>query len=265
MALLGHYRFKLVFGDNSNYALLGRGALHGLSTIQFVPSADVSNACLLEIGDFAEIGGSVKIVVGADHPNSNPINVAFGSMPVLRGLSQMGAEKLPLLASTRPIKIGANVTLSENVTVLSGAEIGDGAVIGASALVRGKIEPWSISAGVPARHLRHRFDMQTRELMADIRWWDLTISAFLARWPAINACSITRESIGREEYYATTARIVIRRSSAAATSKEVQIIGVEDGGRFTPLDQCPEAIRNYIALCGSPETTFTVIEDIFAA
>jgi acetyltransferase-like isoleucine patch superfamily enzyme len=54
------------------------------------------------------------------------------------------------------IRIGDNVWIGAGARILDGAEIGEGCVIGAGAVVRGRLEPNGIYAGVPARLVRMR-------------------------------------------------------------------------------------------------------------
>lgn len=58
---------------------------------------------------------------------------------------------------TAPVVIGDNVWLGEGVCVLPGVSIGEGAIIGANSVVKGKIPPYTIVAGAPARVVK-RFD-----------------------------------------------------------------------------------------------------------
>lgn len=57
-------------------------------------------------------------------------------------------------AVTEPIRIGANVWIGANATVLPGARIGDNSIIAAGSVVKGKIPPATLVAGVPARVVR---------------------------------------------------------------------------------------------------------------
>jgi len=54
------------------------------------------------------------------------------------------------------ITIEDDVWVGANVTFLDGAYVGRGSVIGAGSLVRGKIPPYSIAVGAPARVIRSR-------------------------------------------------------------------------------------------------------------
>ncbi len=55
-----------------------------------------------------------------------------------------------------PVRIGADVWVGEKVTILRGADIGAGSVIASQSLVKGRIPPFSIVVGTPARVVRSR-------------------------------------------------------------------------------------------------------------
>ncbi len=68
--------------------------------------------------------------------------------------------------------IGNDVWIGMNTIVMRGVTIGDGAIIAAGSVVTKDIEPYSIVAGIPARHMRYRFtEDQIRELLR-IQWWN---------------------------------------------------------------------------------------------
>jgi virginiamycin A acetyltransferase len=79
-------------------------------------------------------------------------------------------------AEHAPLRIGNDVWVGHNAIILPGVEeIGDGAVIGAGAVVTKNVEPFSLVAGNPARHIRYRFDEKTIKLIRESRWWDLSV------------------------------------------------------------------------------------------
>ncbi|MYL36432.1 CatB-related O-acetyltransferase [Halobacillus litoralis] len=73
--------------------------------------------------------------------------------------------------------IGNDVWIGSNVTILKGVTIGDGAVIAASAVVNKDVEPYSIVGGIPAKHIKYRFDESMRERLLQLQWWNYTMES----------------------------------------------------------------------------------------
>ena len=74
--------------------------------------------------------------------------------------------------SKGPVVIGSDVLVTFEVLIMSGVTIGDGAIIMPRAVVTKDVAPYEIVGGNPARHVRWRFDEQTRAALLRIRWWD---------------------------------------------------------------------------------------------
>ncbi len=58
-----------------------------------------------------------------------------------------------------PVRIGSNVWLGTKVSVLRGSVVGSGSVIGAHSVVRGVIAPMSVAAGIPAKVVKSRLEV----------------------------------------------------------------------------------------------------------
>ena len=56
---------------------------------------------------------------------------------------------------------------------MSGIKIGDGAVIGTNSTVVKDVEPYSITGGHPAKHIKYRFSEDIIKKLLEIKWWDL--------------------------------------------------------------------------------------------
>ena len=61
-----------------------------------------------------------------------------------------------------PITLEEDVWLGANVVVCPNVKIGRGAIIGANSVVTKDIEPFSIAGGIPAKHIKYRFDEEKR-------------------------------------------------------------------------------------------------------
>lgn len=127
----------------------------------------------IRIGSFCSIAGEVTIMGAADHHldfvTTYPIRYAFNRPGI----------QLPLRKSN--VVIGNDVWLGYGCTILGGVTIGDGAAIGARAVVTRDVEPYSIVAGNPARHIRYRFGKRERRKLLEMRWWDWPLDQIIER------------------------------------------------------------------------------------
>lgn len=71
-----------------------------------------------------------------------------------------------------PPVIGNDVWIGMNSIIMRGVTVGDGAVIAAGSVVTKDIKPYSIVAGVPAKHLRYRFTEEQIHQLLKIQWWN---------------------------------------------------------------------------------------------
>lgn len=56
----------------------------------------------------------------------------------------------------KPVRIGNDVWIGAGAIILPGSDIGDGAVIGAGSVVKGRVDPYIVVAGVPAKKIKER-------------------------------------------------------------------------------------------------------------
>ena len=128
----------------------------------------------LIVGKYCSIGANPRFFLGGNHRydwvTTYPFHVKMIHNYTFDSLDD-SIEGYPL--SNGDIIIGNDVWFGENVTVMSGVRIGDGAVIGANSTVVSDIEPYSISGGHPAKHIKYRFSNEVIEKLLDIKWWDV--------------------------------------------------------------------------------------------
>ena len=101
-----------------------------------------------EIGCFCSIGYDVHIGP-TEHNFQNWTN-----SPIL--IREDGSHLQPN-RMLEPPKIDDDVWIGAAVIVLRGSEIGTGSVIGAGSVVKGRIPPYEIWAGSPAKFIKKRF------------------------------------------------------------------------------------------------------------
>lgn len=126
----------------------------------------------LIIGKFCQIAAGVEFVM-------NDANHQMNSVSTFPFYTLEGWDMKPPKAEDMPFKgntvIGNDVWIGQNVTILPGTQIGDGAIIGASSVVSGKVDPYTIVAGNPAKPIRKRFDDELISMMQKWKWWDKSI------------------------------------------------------------------------------------------
>ena len=55
---------------------------------------------------------------------------------------------------------------------MNGITIGDGAIIAAGAVVTKDVQPYSISGGIPAKHIKFRFNNEEIDYLRNLKWWN---------------------------------------------------------------------------------------------
>jgi acetyltransferase-like isoleucine patch superfamily enzyme len=130
----------------------------------------------LKIGRFCAIAEGVKIHLGGEHSmdwiTTYPFDVVFD-----RAKKYNKYDK-----SKGDVIIGHDVWIGSEAMILSGVTIGNGAVIGARSVVTKDVDPYSVVAGNPARHVRYRFDSETIALLEQIAWWNWPINKIEEAW-----------------------------------------------------------------------------------
>lgn len=124
------------------------------------------DTCRLEIGSFCSIANGATVLLGGEHRSKWISTFPFDRKYLVN-------PKLPHSSFAKGgVIIGNDVWIGHDALILSGTEIGDGAIIAARSVVRGKVEPYSIYAGTPARLVRFRFTEDEIDSLMKIRWWD---------------------------------------------------------------------------------------------
>jgi len=144
----------------------------------------IGSACGLshcEVGNYSSIGNNV-VLLANNHPVSTFVSThpAFhrATHPLMVSLD-LSFANYDLYPETKHAKdgvqvvIGSDVWIGNDVKILPGLLIGDGAVIASGAIVTKDVLPYSISGGVPAKHIKFRFSEDKVKWLLNYKWWYL--------------------------------------------------------------------------------------------
>lgn len=130
------------------------------------------------IGRYCSIANNVRITAG-NHPTSGWVSShpAFYSESMKEQFGYVEEQLYPEFSyadkeNKKFVCIGNDVWIGAEATILAGVTIGDGAIIAAKAMVTRDVAPYEIVGGVPAKHIRWRFDLEDRLFLEAFKWWD---------------------------------------------------------------------------------------------
>jgi chloramphenicol O-acetyltransferase type B len=147
-------------------------ASYGLPTVH-----DTHQGTTLRIGAYCSIASGVQIFLGNQHRTDWVSTFPF---PAFFEEARTIAD---FETSRGDVTIGSDVWLCADCSILSGVKIGHGAVVAMGAVVTRDVEPYSVVAGNPARHVRWRFDEPTRLALLNAAWWS---------WPLAEVRSVAK-------------------------------------------------------------------------
>lgn len=126
--------------------------IHRGVNITFPDCISIGNNCVINAEAMLIATPKGKITIGND--------VLIAPKCVLQTQNHNYKDKATLIrlqgSSSKPIVLENDVWLGYGVVVLGGVCIAQGSVIGASAVVTKNTSPYSINAGIPARHIGYR-------------------------------------------------------------------------------------------------------------
>ena len=118
----------------------------GSGALEIGEDCAINSGTVIYTGNGVRIGDAVAIAANC---TLAPTNHAYADRS--RRIRDQG-----FLPSKGGIVIDDDVWLGANVVVLDGAHIGQGCVVAAGSIVRGRLEPYGVYAGVPARRVGER-------------------------------------------------------------------------------------------------------------
>ncbi|MCY7285722.1 MAG: acyltransferase [Cyanobacteria bacterium CAN_BIN43] len=110
----------------------------------------IGNSCF--INSFSALYGHGDLIIG----NNCLIGSQVTVIPVNYGYQDRDTPFRQQTPTMKGITIGDDVWIGAGVTIVDGCTIGSGCIVGAGAVVTKSIEPYAISAGVPAKKIGMR-------------------------------------------------------------------------------------------------------------
>jgi len=141
-----------------------------------------SNLLHSKVGRYCSIAGNVRLM-GDSHPTHWATSHVLSYAPRYKNimLSQGFANWDPISpfrGKSPQVTIGNDVWIGRDATLAREIKIADGAIIAGGAIVTKDVEPYSIVGGIPAKHIRYRFDKRTIERLLNLKWWEHPLSEF---------------------------------------------------------------------------------------
>jgi len=226
-----HYDLR-IFLTQTAYIDLGGGSLSCADRLTMLSPPHGFAGCLATVGRWCDFALTSEVMRRAEHTHELPVNISLSCLrPFVDPSIDMGMREAPA------ISVGNGVVISSGARVLPGASLGDGCVVGANAVVRFRVEPYSIVAGVPAREVGKR--------SPGVPWWDFAVDYLLANYSRLQEVAATE---GPHEWRAERPRFVLTASSAGYA-----VVGFTDGEVVRPLPAAPEAVQSYVAEAFKPD------------
>ena len=135
-----------------------------------------------KIGSFCSISWNVSIG-GANHDYKKVTTSAFLYSDIFDiKKDNKGYDRFNNLCEIQDdVWIGCGAVVCRNI------KIGTGAVVAANAVVTKDVEPYSIVAGVPAKHIKYRFPPEFVQRLLKIRWWEFPIDLIRDKFDLFNS------------------------------------------------------------------------------
>jgi len=177
--ILYHRRFGWIGILREHEIFLGKIALDDVGKLAVGPRTYFSGHQTFKgehpvvFGAFCSVGEGLYLNSTPDfHAMKNPSTYEFHDEPRDPANTwNMGYRNAETENAPTGITVGDAVWIGRNARIFHGAEIGNGCVVAENSLVRGKLEPYGVYAGVPAKLKRMRFTDKVIAGLEETKWW----------------------------------------------------------------------------------------------
>jgi acetyltransferase-like isoleucine patch superfamily enzyme len=143
-------------GQDNKGLFIGNGVFVGRNTILSCKNGDIRLGNNANLGFNCEIYSASEVTVG-----KNVLLAAY--VYLVGGTHTFQRTDIPILLQERVsagIHIGDNSWLGAHAVVFDGANVGKECIIGAGAIINNDVPDWKIAAGVPAKVLKDRRQLE---------------------------------------------------------------------------------------------------------
>lgn len=144
----------------------------------------------LYVGDYVCIGAQAVILMGGNHTHRMDW---FSLYPFMDKLEEAYIGK-------GDTHIHDGVWIGMRAMIMPGVTIGEGAIVAANSVVSKNIEPYSIVGGIPARHLKYRFEPKVIEQLLSLKIYQWSEKKFETLRPLLCQSSIDKLLIAEAQF-----------------------------------------------------------------
>jgi phosphonate metabolism protein (transferase hexapeptide repeat family) len=153
-------------------------------------------AIYTSVGKFCAVAANARLNA-LDHPVERVSQHKITYRPNEYFLDARVDKAFRAFRQAQRVMIGHDAWIGHGVIIMPGVSVGTGAVIAAGAVVTKDVAPYEIVGGVPARHIKWRFEEAVRDSLLRLAWWDwdhdklamaipdmqaMTPADFIAKW-----------------------------------------------------------------------------------
>lgn len=144
----------------------------------------------LYVGDYVCIDAQAVILMGGNHTHRMDW---FSLYPFMDKLEEAYIGK-------GDTHIHDGVWIGMRAMIMPGVTIGEGAIVAANSVVSKNVEPYSIVGGIPARHLKYRFEPKVIEQLLSLKIYQWSEKKFETLRPLLCQSSIDKLLIAEAQF-----------------------------------------------------------------
>ncbi|MCW8344498.1 CatB-related O-acetyltransferase [Vibrio sp. ZSDZ65] len=152
----------------------------------------------LYIGDYVCIAAEAIILMGGNH---NHRSDWFCLYPFMEDIEQSYQSK-------GPTTIHDAVWLGMRCMIMPGVTIGEGAIVAANSVVTKDVEPYSVVAGSPAKHVKYRFDSDTVATLLSLNIYSWSEEKFTALRSYLCSSELSQLQQAINDYDLTSSKLI---------------------------------------------------------